>query len=52
VTAASGVVRNVAIARAANLRRRLARVSVAGVRVVPAFPRACASAAPRAHAAC
>ena len=52
VTAASGVVRNVAIARAANLRRRPARASVARVRVVPAFPRACASAGPRAQAAC
>ena len=52
VTAASGVVRNVATARAANLRRRPARASVARVRVVPAFPRACASAGPRAQAAC
>ena len=53
ITAARGVVRNAAIARARNLRGNPARASVASVRVVPAFPRACAvSAGPRARAAC
>ncbi len=53
VLAASGVVRNVARARASNLRRRPTRTGVARVRVVPAFPRACAAGAgPRARAAC
>ncbi len=53
ITAASGVVRNAGIARATNLRGRPARAAVARVRVVPAFPRACAAGAgPPARAAC
>ena len=53
ITAASGVVRNAGIARARNLRGDPARAAVARVRVVPAFPRACAAGAgPLAHAAC
>ena len=53
ITAASGVVRNAGIARAKNLRGDRARASVARVRVVPAFPRACAAGAgPLARAAC
>ena len=51
VRAASGVVRNVARVRAANLRAGRRPVSVARTRVVPDAPAACA-AGPRAHAAC
>jgi uncharacterized repeat protein (TIGR01451 family) len=53
VTAATGLVSNAARARGSNLRGRSPVASVAGVRVVPFLPRACAAAvAPRAHAAC
>lgn len=52
VTAGTGVVRNAARARGANLRGRARVVSVARLRVAPTFPRACAAAGPHARAAC
>ena len=53
ITAASGVVRNARIARAGTSAATPRAPRVARVRVVPAFPRACAAGAgPLAHAAC
>lgn len=43
VTAASGTVRNVARARAANLRARTSVVDAARLQVAPTAPRACAA---------